>query len=129
MQIYETVLVAHPRLSDTEIAKFSDDTKNLISAGGGEIISEDKWGRRKLAYPIGKVREGFYLYFKFRAAGTLIQKMNKHYRLQENLLRTLTVVMQKPKRMKIKTPKPAKTTAAATTAPAAAQPRTPAASK
>ncbi len=117
MQTYETVLVAHPRLSDVEISQFSDEMKKMISAGGGEIISEDKWGRRKLAYPIGKAREGFYLYFKFRAAGSFVQKMNKYYRLQETLLRTLTVVTQKPKKMKVRTPKPVKAPAAATAAP------------
>lgn len=105
MQTYETVIVAHPRLSDSEITTFADNTKKMISQGGGEIISEDKWGRRKLAYPIKKSREGVYLYYKFQAGGPLIQKMNKHFRIQDTILRTLTVVLQKPKRMKVKAPK------------------------
>ena len=91
MHIYESVIVVHPRLSDSEIGEFVEKTKKMISTDGGEILGEDKWGRRKLAYPVRKNREGYYVYLKFNAQGSVIKKMNEFYRLQEDVLRTLTV--------------------------------------
>jgi len=91
MSTYETVIVLHSRLSDPEVATFADKTKLMITKGGGEILSEDRWGRRKLAYPIHHAREGFYLYFKFQAKGALIDQLNHQYRIQDVVLRTLTV--------------------------------------
>jgi small subunit ribosomal protein S6 len=91
MSTYETVIVLHSRLSDPEVATFVDKTKAMITKGGGEILSEDRWGRRKLAYPIRHAREGFYLYFKFQAKGSLIDQLNHQYRIQDVVLRTLTV--------------------------------------
>lgn len=122
MQIYETVIVVHPRLSDGEIAEFSDSIKKQITKGSGEILSEDKWGRRKLAYPINRSREGYYLYFKYKAQGSLIAKLNQHLRLQEEtVLRTLTVHAEEPRRNSARS-NPAKAAAKpAATATAAAQ--------
>lgn len=91
MPTYETVVVVHPRLSDAEIADFADKTKQMITKDGGEILSEDRWGRRKLAYPIKKSREGYYLYLKYTAKGSLVHKMGQHFRIQETILRALTV--------------------------------------
>jgi len=91
MPIYESVIVIHPKLSDPEIGEFTDKLKKTISSGGGEILSEDKWGRRKLAYPISKTREGYYLYLKFNAEGGLVKKMGAQFRIQDDVLRALTV--------------------------------------
>lgn len=111
MQTYETVVVLHPRLSDDEIARFADETKQLVAKAGGEIVSEDKWGRRKLAYPIQRAREGFYLYLKYHAKGDFIGMLGKHFRLLETVLRSLTVHAEEPRRSGLK--KAAKAAAAA----------------
>ena len=91
MSTYETVIVLHSRLADPEVAAFADKTKQMITKGGGEIVNEDRWGRRKLAYPIRHAREGYYLYFKFQSKGALIDKLNQQFRIQDVVLRTLTV--------------------------------------
>ncbi|MBI5243564.1 MAG: 30S ribosomal protein S6 [Elusimicrobia bacterium] len=91
MHIYETVVVVQPKLSDTEVVDFIDKTKKVITKGGGEILSEDRWGRRKLAYPIKHVREGFYFYLKFQAPGALVQKMSAQFRIADDILRSMTV--------------------------------------
>jgi small subunit ribosomal protein S6 len=117
MQTYETVVVVAPKLSDEEVADFADKTKKFIVKGGGEIVGEDKWGRRKLAYPIGQDREGTYLYFKFNAQGALVNKLSQHFRILDTVLRTMTVQYQEPKPPKEKKPK--KTASASAAAPAA----------
>lgn len=98
MQIYEGVIVVHPRLSDSEVLAFVDKTKQMISKGGGEILSEDRWGRRKLAYPIRRSREGFYIYLKFQAKGSLISTLNQQFRIQDQILRTLIVHAEEGRR-------------------------------
>ncbi|MFC1679059.1 30S ribosomal protein S6 [Elusimicrobiota bacterium] len=109
MYTYETVIVVHPRLSDPEIADFADKTKLMITKDGGEILSEDRWGRRKLAYPIRKSREGYYIYMKYKAKGSLVMKMGQQFRIQDHILRALTVHAHKAKSNGAKSkPKPKK---------------------
>lgn len=123
MLTYETVILIHPRLSDQEVADFAEKTKQAISKGGGEVLGEDRWGRRKLAYQIGNSREGFYLYLKYNAKGALVNEMNRQFRIQEDILRTLTVHAEDPAHTmpKPRAPKPA---AGATAAAPAAAPAT-----
>ena len=115
MQTYETIIVVHSRLSDEEIASFLEKTKQFIAKEGGEVLGEDRWGRRKLAYPIRRTREGYYLYIKFQSKGSLIGKLNSQFRIQENILRSLTVQAEvvKANGKKPRKPKPAVKPAAA----------------
>lgn len=91
MPIYETVLVVKPQLSDGEIGALIDKTKKLITGEGGEILNEDKWGRRKLAYHIQHCREGFYVYLKYQAGPAVPVRLEGHFKVQEPVIRTLTV--------------------------------------
>ena len=124
MLTYETIILIHPRLSDQEVAEFAEKTKVAIAKGGGEVLGEDRWGRRKLAYPIGSSREGFYLYLKYNAKGALVNEMSRQFRIQEDILRTLTVHAEDPAHVvpKPRAPKPA--VGAAAPAPAAPAPTT-----
>ncbi len=119
MQIYETVIVVHPRLSDSEIGEVVEKAKKLITADGGEILGEDKWGRRKLAYLVKKNREGYYVYLKFSSKGSIVKKMNEWFRLQEDVLRTLTVNAYEAKKNAPRKKKPKTAVKAAPAAPAA----------
>ncbi|HAH06245.1 MAG TPA: 30S ribosomal protein S6 [Elusimicrobia bacterium] len=103
MQIYETVVVIQPKLSDPEVAEFIDKTKKNVAKGGGEILSEDRWGRRKLAYPIKHVREGYYYYMKFQAPGPLVQKMSAQFRITDDVLRSMTVLAPEHKAPPVRT--------------------------
>ncbi|MFA6029725.1 MAG: 30S ribosomal protein S6 [Elusimicrobiota bacterium] len=103
MQTYETVVVVQPRLSDEAVAEFIDKTKKSIQKGGGEILSEDRWGRRKLAYVIKHEREGFYFYLKFSASGALVQKMSQQFRITDDILRSMTVLAPERKPAPVRT--------------------------
>ena len=107
MPIYETVLVFKPQLSDAEISGLVDKAKKLISGEGGEILNEDKWGRRKLAYQIRHCREGFYIYLKYQGPTALPARLDGQWRVQEPILRMLTVHHRerKAKPKKAKAPK------------------------
>lgn len=104
--IYETVLVVKPQLSDQEVGGIVDKTRQLISGEGGSILNEDRWGRRKLAYQIKHCREGFYVYLKFNAPPSLVGRLEQHFRLQEPVLRTITVRQEIRKPLPPRKPKP-----------------------
>lgn len=112
METYETVLILKPVLSDPEVAEFVEKTKQSIASEGGEIVSQEIWGRRKLTHMIGKAREGVYAYFKYRANPPLVKKLGGGFAIADNVLRNMTVVAQdrkmrvKPKKVK-PTPAPA----------------------
>ena len=70
--------------------------KNILSAAGGsEIVYENNWGLRKLAYPIQKKNTGFYYLVEFKAEGELIGKLETEFKRDERVLRFLTVKMDK----------------------------------
>jgi small subunit ribosomal protein S6 len=91
MNIYETVLIVKPQLSDAEIGGLLDKTKKILATEGAEILNEDKWGRRKLAYPIDHSREGFYIYLKYQATPSVIGRFEAQLRITEPVLRSLTL--------------------------------------
>jgi small subunit ribosomal protein S6 len=120
MQIYETVLILKPVLSDPEVAEFSEKVKQNIATDGGEVISHEIWGRRKLTHFIGKAREGVYAYFKYKATPALLKKMAHNFSVSDSVLRDMTVVVH-DRKMREKKPKKAKPASAASSAAAAAQ--------
>lgn len=89
MYNYETLFVLKPELEEeavkANIAKFSD----IITNGGGEIVSVDEWGKKKLAYPIDYKTEGFYVLTTFKAGGELPRELERNFRITEDVLRFL----------------------------------------
>lgn len=69
--------------------------KGIITDNGGEIVHEENWGLKKLAYPIQKKSTGFYYLIEFKAPGNLIDKLETQYRRDERVLRFLTFRMEK----------------------------------
>ncbi len=95
MNQYETVFILTPVLSEPQMKEAVQKYKDLILDNGGEVINEENWGMRKLAYPIQKKTTGFYSLFEFKAAPEFIQKLETAYRRDERLLRFLTFKMEK----------------------------------
>ena len=95
MQQYEIVIVLTPLLSEETakeaIAKYS----KTLTDGGAEIVQEDNWGLRKLAYPIQKKTTGYYHLTEFKASGDLINKLEVELRRDERVLRFLTIALDK----------------------------------
>ncbi len=117
MQIYETVLILKPVLSDPEVAAFLDKTKASVSAEGGELVNSEVWGRRKLTHFIGKAREGVYVYMKYKAGPALLKKLAHNFSVSDTVMRDMTVAVHD---RKIREKKPKKAKPAAAAAPAAA---------
>ncbi len=95
MNQYETVFILTPVLSDDQaketVAKFT----NLLKDGGAEILNEEAWGLKKLAYHIQKKTSGFYYLVEFKAEPTLIDKLEVAFRRDEKVIRFMTVKLDK----------------------------------
>jgi small subunit ribosomal protein S6 len=91
MKTYESVIIVKPQLSDGEVGEFVNKAKALITSKGGEVTSEEKLGRRKFTHEINHVRDGFYLYLKFKAEPSFIKEFENALKLNENVLRSMTM--------------------------------------
>ncbi len=94
MRTYELAIVADARLTDEEFVGLIDETKQLISARGGELVREESWGKRKLAYPIRKLTEGRYTFLFLQMepkTATLLSEVELRLRQNDKVLRYLTV--------------------------------------
>ena len=92
---YETVFIATPVLSEAQMKEAVEKFRGLIVADGGEIVHEEDWGLRKLAYPIQKKTTGFYHLIEFKAEPAFIAKFETEYRRDERIIRFLTFAMDK----------------------------------
>ena len=101
-RIYETTFVVNAALDDPQIDAVIDKVAELITRNGGRIQDLNKWGRKRFAYPIKKKNNGFYVVIEFTAPGDLIAKLERHYQLDEDIIRYLTVQLSK-KALKAKT--------------------------
>ena len=95
MNQYETVFILTPVLSEDQMKEAVNKFKDVLVKAGAEIISEENWGLKKLAYPIEKKSTGFYELIEFKAAPETIKKLEVAYRRDERVLRFLTVKMEK----------------------------------
>lgn len=95
MNNYETVFILTPVLSETQMKDTVGKFKSVLTDNGAEIINEENWGLRKLAYPIQHKKTGFYQLFEFRAAPELIAKLETEYRRDEAVMRFLTTSLDK----------------------------------
>ncbi|GAA4139211.1 30S ribosomal protein S6 [Sphingobacterium kyonggiense] len=95
MQQYESVIILTPLLSEDAAKEAIAKFKDILVEGGAEIIAEDNWGLRKLAYPIQKKTTGFYHLTEFKAPGELIKKLEVQYKRDERVMRFLTISLDK----------------------------------
>lgn len=95
MNQYETVFILTPVLSDVQMKEAVDKFRGLLTAAGSEIISEENWGLKKLAYPIEKKTTGFYQLIEFKAEPSVIEKFELQMRRDERVLRYITVKQEK----------------------------------
>ena len=80
MNHYETVFIATPVLSDVQTKELFGKFQGVITENGGQIVSSEDWGLRKLAYPIQKKTTGFYYLIEFEGEGDLVEKLETQYR-------------------------------------------------
>jgi small subunit ribosomal protein S6 len=98
MRRYELMLVLRPDVADDKAQAVIDRTTRQIVAGGGQIVKVAPWGRRRLAYPIDRYREGSYHIVLFEAPGEVIVELERGLLITEELLRHLVTRDERPAR-------------------------------
>ena len=91
MNKYELAVVLSAKLEDEERAAAIEKVKGYITRFGGTITDVDEWGKKRLAYEIQKMREGFYYFIQFEAEATCPAEVERHVRIMDNVLRYLVV--------------------------------------
>lgn len=92
---YETVVILNPVLSQDQVNETVEKFKKILTDSGAEIVYENNWGLRKLAYPIQKKNTGFYYLTEFKSDGEIIAKLELEYKRDERVMRFLTVALDK----------------------------------
>ena len=95
MNHYETVFILTPVLSDDQMKEAVEKFNDVLKANGAEIVNEELWGLRKLAYPIQKKSTGFYVLVEFEGEPTIVKKLETAFRRDERVIRFLTFRLDK----------------------------------
>lgn len=91
MRLYDIVVLVTPDLSEEDAAKVTADYRKILADGGGEIVKDESWGRRRLAYPIERKREAYYHHFQVSAEPALVAETERRLKLSDQVLRHLAV--------------------------------------
>jgi small subunit ribosomal protein S6 len=97
MRHYENLVILKPTLTAEEIEQEKKGIEDVIASNGGEIAATDAMGMRKLAYPIDKNERGYYFVVYYTVAPSAISEIERKFRINENLLRFMTVKYENKK--------------------------------
>jgi small subunit ribosomal protein S6 len=91
MRLYDIVVLLTPDLSEEEAAKVTADYRKILTDGGAELVRDEPWGRRKLAYPIERKRDAYYHHFQVRSEPAAVAETERRLKLSDQVLRHLAV--------------------------------------
>ena len=91
MNKYELAVVVSAKIEDDARAEVIEKVKDLITRVGGNVTDVDEWGKRRFAYEIQKMKEGFYYFVQFDAPATCPAEVEKRVRIVDNVIRYLCV--------------------------------------
>ena len=92
---YESVVILNATLEDPQIEEITKSIHHTIKTNGGEITDVENWGRKRLAYAINNSKSGYYLITRFIAAQSMISEFERSLKLDENVIRYLTISLDK----------------------------------
>ena len=95
MNQYETVFILTPVLSDEQMKETVAKFKSLLTDNGAEILNEEAWGLKKMAYAIDKQSTGFYCLIAFKGEPTIVNTLETGYRRDERVIRYMTTRLDK----------------------------------
>src|SRR5512140_2687496 len=93
--MYETTFIVNASLDDAQVDAVIGRVQEIITKNGGSIASLNKWGRKRLAYTINKKTNGFYVNIEFKAPNTVPIVLERAFQLDEMVLRSLIIAMDR----------------------------------
>lgn len=91
MRIYETGFILAPSLAEEETEQIILQMADIIAQREGQLIKQDRWGKRRLAYPIKKFSEGFYVFFQYEGKADIPLELERRFKQTDSVLRYLTL--------------------------------------
>ncbi len=91
MNKYELALVVSAKIEDDARTATVEKAKEYITRAGGTVTEVEEWGKKRLAYEVQKMREGFYYFIQFEADATCPAEVERHVRIMDNVMRYLVV--------------------------------------
>ena len=91
MAFYEHVFIVRPDLTEAQVKTMTGDFAKILKKGGGKLAKEEYWGLRTLAYQIKKNKKAHYVMFNIDGPHPAIAEMERHQRLDDNVLRIMTI--------------------------------------
>ncbi len=88
---YETTFITKGEMSATNLKNLKDKIESIVTAHGGEIVTTEDWGKRKLAYPIQKETRGQYTYYAYTGKGDVVAEIERNLRHVEDVIRFLSI--------------------------------------
>ena len=95
MAFYESVVIARPELTETQIDKLINDLSDIITKDKGKVVKKEQWGLRSFAYKINKNKKGHYFMLNLDSAPTIIFEYERQMRINEDIIRFLTIKIDK----------------------------------
>lgn len=134
LRLYEELFIVKPDATDEEIDPLVENLTQLITKEGGNVQVTEKWGTRKLAYQVGRYLDGYYILLRFDATGATIKEMERRLRVNDLVIKYLTVrldeemkwVEKRKKKREARLARKPQVVAPAAPAPVAAAPALPA---
>jgi small subunit ribosomal protein S6 len=93
---YETTFILEPGLEESRVNEEIDRVSQWIKELGGEVIEIQRWGKRRLAYEIGRRRDGIYTLIVHQGPSAQVKELERRLRLNESVMRVLSVVHVPP---------------------------------
>jgi small subunit ribosomal protein S6 len=90
-KLYESTFIVNAGLDDPQVDAVIEKAKEAVAKNGGELTDLVKWGRKRFTYPIRKKNNGYYAVFEFKGPSDVVAKLERHYQLDENVLRYITI--------------------------------------
>jgi small subunit ribosomal protein S6 len=91
MQLYETGFLIAPNLSEEDTEQIINQMAEVVSQKEGRLVKQERWGKRKLAYPIKKFNEAFYIFFHYEGGAEIPLELERRFKQSDLVLRYLTL--------------------------------------
>ena len=91
MSKYELALVVNAKIEDEAREAVVEKAKGYVARYGGTVTEVEEWGKKRLAYEVQKMREGFYYFIQFEADASCPAEVERHVRIMDNVMRYLVV--------------------------------------
>ena len=88
---YESIYIVNPNVEADGIKSLVEKFNGLIESEGGKVLETNEWGMKKLAYPIKKFTQGYYVLVNFEAKAEFIDELERIYKITDNVIKFITI--------------------------------------